>query len=156
MMKFDISVVLTVIGIITTLFGQIRCHEEYAKIKEVFGQCSHELISRHELSKRIENGPDNLNYKVKCWIRCVMDKFGMIKKGKIDWEGYKHFSKQDLTVEEDKDKVDEIALICKVQVQQEKDECQLAYSAAVCQIQNWKALDFKTKDAAVNELAFLL
>nr|XP_014285289.1 uncharacterized protein LOC106686444 isoform X2 [Halyomorpha halys] len=144
MMKFDISVVLTVIGIITTLFGQIRCHEEYAKIKEVFGQCSHELISRHELSKRIENGPDNLNYKVK------------IKKGKIDWEGYKHFSKQDLTVEEDKDKVDEIALICKVQVQQEKDECQLAYSAAVCQIQNWKALDFKTKDAAVNELAFLL
>ncbi|CAH1393498.1 unnamed protein product [Nezara viridula] len=145
-MKTYVSILIKTI-IIVDFLGQIRCYEEDEALKQVFGQC----FKKHQLSLeaiisivRHVHVPDD--YEVKCWISCVMKKMGMINEGKIDWEQCKILTKQGLTGEEDKAKVDKIAEICQSKFpQEEKDECQLAYSAALCKVESWKELGFNRR-----------
>nr|WVD93591.1 odorant binding protein 14 [Graphosoma rubrolineatum] len=139
-MKAYVSVVLVAI-IIATYYSYIECDKAAdIALKQVIDQC----LEKHHISKESvdsivnhQSVPDD--HEVKCWLSCVMKTLGMIKEGKIDWEHCKNLTKQDLTSEEDKTKIDKIVDICKVQVpQEEKDECELAFSAAVCKIKNWK------------------
>ncbi|CAH1393497.1 unnamed protein product [Nezara viridula] len=133
-MKTYVSILIKTI-IIVDFLGQIRCYEEDEALKQVFGQC----FKKHQLSLeaiisivRHVHVPDD--YEVK------------INEGKIDWEQCKILTKQGLTGEEDKAKVDKIAEICQSKFpQEEKDECQLAYSAALCKVESWKELGFNRR-----------
>ncbi|CAH1392492.1 unnamed protein product [Nezara viridula] len=146
-MKAYISV-LAVIFIAATIFSEIAtscpCQEEDAASDKnlAIAQCSEQHKISNEAFERIANHEDVPNdHEVKCWLSCIMKKLGMMKEGQIDWEHSKTLMKQDLASEKDKAKVDKIAEICLAQVSEEKiDECQLAYSVAVCKINNWNKL----------------
>ncbi|KAE8572980.1 uncharacterized protein [Halyomorpha halys] len=80
------------------------------------------------------------DYQVKCWLSCVLNQLVVIKDGNMDWEYFKHLIKHCLNEEDDKAKVDELIRICKAEVPQEKDACELAYTSILCKINAWKEL----------------
>ncbi|CAH1392491.1 unnamed protein product [Nezara viridula] len=110
--------------------------------KQAFKQCS----EIHQISEEIINGIRNRAHipddqELKCWLGCVFKKLGMMKGGKIDWASSVHFTNICHTGEQDPRKTDKMIQICKAEVAQDGiDECELAYSAAVCNIKTWKEL----------------
>ncbi|XP_014292092.1 general odorant-binding protein 19d [Halyomorpha halys] len=141
-MKFFEIISLTVIVIAVSL-SLSGCHEDIVvSIKKVaISRCTEKHPIRKETVRSIMNNehvPDD--HEVKCWLSCIMKVLGMLKDGKINWEHSKNITKYGFS-EENKAKVDKITEICQAEVSQgENDECQLAYSAAVCKMNNWKEL----------------
>ncbi|CAH1392490.1 unnamed protein product [Nezara viridula] len=148
-MKFFAAIVLSFLLVAANIV-LIQCQEEdiMATKKEAFSQCSIE----HNISKEAvhsimnhENVPNDS--EVKCWLGCVFKKLGVLKKGNIDWDRCIMLTKHCLSNDQDKAKVDEIANICRAEVpKDEKDECELAYSVAVCKINNWNNLGLPISD----------
>ncbi|KAE8572982.1 B1 protein [Halyomorpha halys] len=134
--------VIVSFAIITSSLVLIQCQEEdiMEKKTEAITQCtaehnvSKEAVKSISINDNVPNDPE-----VKCWLRCIFEKLGVMKEGQIDWERCKFITKHCLSNEQDKAKVDQITEICKAEVpKDEKDECQLAYSAMVCKMKNWK------------------
>ncbi|XP_014271862.1 uncharacterized protein [Halyomorpha halys] len=87
----------------------------------------------HPISREAVEGILNHEY--------VVDDYQVkIKDGNMDWEYFKHLIKHCLNEEDDKAKVDELIRICKAEVPQEKDACELAYTSILCKINAWKEL----------------
>ncbi|KAE8573937.1 Odorant-binding protein 26 [Halyomorpha halys] len=140
-MKLFESILLTAI-VIAVSVSLIGCHEDIVSIKKMaISRCSEIHSISKEAVKSIMNNEEVPNdYEIKCWLSCVLKTLGMLKDGKIMWETCRNITKYGFS-EEDKAKVDKITEICQAEVpQEEKDECQLAYSAAVCKMNNWKKL----------------
>ncbi|CAH1392489.1 unnamed protein product [Nezara viridula] len=100
----------------------------------------------HQISREAVEGILNHDFvlddhEVKCWLSCVLKKLVVIKEGKMDWDYFKHLIKHCLNNQDDKTKVDKLIRKCKAEVsQQQKDVCELAYSATACKISAWKEL----------------
>ncbi|KAE8573804.1 general odorant-binding protein 72 [Halyomorpha halys] len=112
---------------------------------EAIVKCSREhKISEDAIKDIINHIQVNQDEEVKCWVSCLMKNLGIFKEGKIDWARFDEIVTSAVP-KENVAKAHQIVQTCRSQVNQdEKNECQLAYSLADCKIKTWNKLGLPT------------